>query len=399
MKVLMLTPYLPYPPSAGGQIRSYNLIKHLSRRHEITLVCFTRETNTKDQIKHMEKFCKKVIAFKRGKAWTIANVLKTGFSPYPFLVMIYQEPSVKAQIRNEIETGNYNLIHAETFYVMPYLPKTEIPIALVEQTIMSRVFAHQVAAESKWWLKPVLWIDVAKIAFWEKHYWKKADILAAVSEEDAAIIKRVVPEKKVSVIPNAVGDDFDRVPKRLHYNRTIFYMGNYKWMQNWEAAKILARKVFPLVLRKLKDVRLNIVGQFLTASLRRLSGKRTKVIELKDTDRKAVVTTYQRSGLLVAPIYGPSGTRLKILAAMSSMTPVVTTPIGAEGLGIKDGESMMIADSPEEIAEKTVKILSNKALYEKIATNAKRLVDNRFSYEAISRKLEAMYEEIINSRS
>ena len=89
MKILMLTPYLPYPPSAGGQIRSYNLIKHLSKHHEITLVCFTRGTNTSEQVTHMEKYCKKVIVFKRGKAWTIPNILRTGFSPYPFLVSIY----------------------------------------------------------------------------------------------------------------------------------------------------------------------------------------------------------------------------------------------------------------------------------------------------------------------
>lgn len=395
----MLTPYLPYPPSAGGQIRSYNLIKYLSQKHDITLACFTRETNTPEQIAQMEKYCRKLIIFKRGKAWTLPNILRTGFSPYPFLVMIYYTPEIRPRLKDEIAGGNYDLIHAETSYVMPYLPSTSVPTVLVEQTIMSRVFAHQVQADHRWWLKPLLWIDVAKIGYWEKYFWKKADRLAAVSQEDADIIKKAVPAKEVAVIPNGVGDDFDRAPKRLHYNKTIFYMGNYKWMQNWEAAEILALQVFPQIRSRLPGVKLNIVGQFPTPKLKALAGQGIAILELPDSDRRGVVATYQKSGLLIAPIYGPSGTRLKILAAMASMTPVVTTPIGAEGLGIRDGESMMIGETSAELAQKAIQILTDKSLYEKIARNAKQIADTGFSWKPISSKLESVYEETLHHHS
>ena len=398
MRILMLTPYLPYPPSAGGQIRSYNLIKHLSRHHQITLACFTRETNTTDQIRHMEKFCNKVLVFKRGKAWTIPNILRTGFSPYPFLIMIYYRPQVKAALKAEIDSGQYDLIHAETFYVMPYLPVHSVPTVLVEQTIMSRVFWHEVQAETPWLLKPLYAIDVAKIAYWEKYFWRVADKLAAVSEEDAAIIKKAVPQKVVSVIPNGVGDDFDKAPKKLHYNQTIFYIGNYKWMQNWEAAMILATKVFPLIIRQIPEVKLNIIGQFPTPALKKLANKYIRISELKDSDRQGVVAAYQKSGLLIAPIYGPSGTGLKILAAMASMTPVVTTPIGAEGLGIRDGVSMMIGQSPEQMAQKAIEILKDKQLYENIAQNAKQIADSGFRWEPISKKLETLYQSLIDEQ-
>ena len=212
MKILMLTPYLPYPPSTGGHVRSYNLIKRLARHHEITLVCFTRDHNTPDQVSHMEKYCKKVLVFERGKAWTIPNVFRTGFSLYPFLVMIYYTPEIRAKLAEEVRTGNYDLIHAETFYVLPYLPPTSLPTVLVEQTIMSRVFKHYVDTESLWFLRPLLLIDVAKINFWEKYYWKKSNRLIAVSEEDAVIMKRMVKDLKVEVVPNGVGEAFANTP-------------------------------------------------------------------------------------------------------------------------------------------------------------------------------------------
>jgi glycosyltransferase involved in cell wall biosynthesis len=398
MKILMLTPYLPYPPSAGGQVRSYNLIKHLSKRHDITLACFTRETNTIQQISHMEKFCRKVLVFRRGKAWTIPNIFRTGFSSYPFLVMIYFAPEIRAKLEKEIYDGNYDLIHAETFYVMPYLPKTDVPTVLVEQTIMSRVFAHQVETESKWWLRPLLWIDIAKIAYWERHFWKKTNRLVAVSNEDAAIIRDAVPNKEVAVIPNGVGEDFSKQSKRLHYNHILLYMGNYKWIQNWESAEILAIKVFPLIKKEISDAKLMIAGQFPTAKLKSLASRDIQIVELSENDTQGVVDCYNKAGLLVAPIYGPGGTRLKTLASMASMVPVVTTPIGAEGYGAVDGKSILIGNTPEDIARKSIKVLKDKNLYTRIAKNARVLVDTKFSWEPIAKDLEKIYKEIVYAK-
>ncbi|MDP1743603.1 MAG: glycosyltransferase [Candidatus Amesbacteria bacterium] len=391
----MLTPYLPYPPSIGGQLRSYHLIKRLSKNHEITLVCFTRDYNSAEQINHMKQYCKDVIIFQRDKTWTLPNILRTGFSWYPFLVMIYYSPEIKDKLQEIIDNGNFDLIHAETFYVLPFLPKTELPTVLVEQTIMSRVFRHYVDHEAKWWLWPFLLIDVAKISYWEKYYWQRADSLIAVSDEDAAIMKQRTFRTDVKVVPNGVGEDFDLIKPILHYNHKILYQGNYKWMQNWEAAHILATKTFPIIKKAIPDAQLIINGQFPTHDLKKLASRDILIQEHADADSNAVVKAYSGAGILVAPIYGPGGTRLKILAAMKSMLPVVTTPLGAEGYGAVDGESIVVGKTPEDIAHKTINVLKDKKLYTKIAKSARIIADKHFSWDPIAKKLESIYEEII----
>jgi polysaccharide biosynthesis protein PslH len=394
MKILMLTPYLPYPPSDGGQVRSYALIKRLSKKHEITLVCFTRSHNTDQQVKHMQQFCKKVLVFERGKAWTLQNIIRTGFSLYPFLISIYHSPQIRPALEKEISEGHYDLIHAETFYVMPFLPKVKLPKVLVEQTIMSRVFGHYLKTEKRWWFKPLLLIDIAKISYWEKYYWRQADKLVAVSKEDAQIMKRMVPSLQAEVVPNGIGEDFENVPEQTHFNKTILYMGNYKWIQNWEAVQILATQVFPLIKKQLPDAKLSIAGQFITDQVRSLKAPDISIVELQDSDNKGVATAYKQSGLLVAPIWGPGGTRLKILAAMASMIPVVTTPIGAEGYGAIDGQSILVGSTPEEMAQKAVHVLTNRDYYQKIAHNAKKLVESNFTWGPITQHLESIYREI-----
>lgn len=392
----MLTPYLPYPPSIGGQLRSYHLIKRLSKRHEITLVCFTRDYNSPEQIEHMKKYCKEVIVFQRGKTWTLPNILRTGFSLYPFLINIYFSPEIKTRLEEIIQEGNFDLIHAETFYVLPFLPKTNLPTVLVEQTIMSRVFRHYVDHEAKWWLRPLLLIDVAKISFWERYYWQRADSLVAVSDEDAALMKAKTSGVDVKVVPNGVGEDFNALKPILHYNHKILYQGNYKWMQNWEAAHILATKTFPIIKKGIPDAQLIINGQFPTPDLKKLASDDILIQEHEDTDSEAVVRAYSQAGILVAPIYGPGGTRLKILAAMKSMIPVITTPLGAEGYGAVDGESIVVGKTPEDIAQKAIKVLKDKKLYTKIAKAARKIVDDHFSWDPIAIKLEKIYEETIH---
>ena len=124
----MLTPYLPFPTNSGGQIRSNNLIKHLSKQHEITLCSLIKNNEDKKFIDKLKPYCKNIYVFKRPeKPFTISNILKTGFSFDPLLVIRNFSPSEKKALPKIIEEGDFDIIHAETFYVYPHIPKTKIP--------------------------------------------------------------------------------------------------------------------------------------------------------------------------------------------------------------------------------------------------------------------------------
>lgn len=392
MRILMLTPYLPYPTNSGGQIRSNNLIKHLSKKHQITLCSLIKNDEDRKYVEKLKPFCKEVYVFKRPqKPWTISSILKTGFSLFPFLVIRNFSPSEQKALPKIIKDGNFDLIHAETFYVSPHIPPTDIPIVLVDQTIESQVYEHYVKNYKIVPLRLLLYLDVLKIKYWESHYWKKATRVIAVSERDAKVMKEIVPGLKVDVIPNGVGDDLvEDVP--LHYNRTVLFMGNYAWLQNAEAAKILANEVFPKILAELPDAKLVIAGQF-TEKIKYLETKKIKVMDFPIDDIKSVQKYFRESGVLVTPLYGPGGTRLKILGAMAAKLPVVTTKVGITGIDATDKENVLEGDTPEELAALSVKILKDKELYKKISTNARRFVEKNYFYEAIAQKLDKVYQE------
>ena len=380
----MLTPYLPYPPSSGGQIRSYNLIKQLSKKHEITLYSLIKADGERQYVSELQKYCKKVKIFKRPqKPWTPTNIIRTAISLYPFLVIRNYSPEEKADITKTLANENFDLIHAETFYVSPHIPKTNIPMVLVDQTIEYQVYQHYVETFRWFFLKPILWIDVLKIKYWEKYFWKKAKKVIAVSESDAKKMRQLVPGLSVSVIPNGVGED----------DPILLFLGNFFWLQNIEAARILAKQVFPIIKNKVSDAKLIIVGQY-TDKIADLKSPDIKLINLGLNDIDGVKKAYQTSGILVAPLYGPGGTRLKILGAMAAKLPVVTTNVGIEGTEALNGKHVLYGENPEILANLAVELLLDKEKYYKIAINARKLVEEKYSYSSIADKMDNIYREV-----
>ena len=277
MKILMLTPYLPYPLYSGGQIRSYNLLKNLAQKHTITLFSFIRSDKEKRFLTNLKPFCQKVVIFKRRQAWDPRNLLLALFTPYPFLVSIYLSRSFRRAITEELASGNYDLIHAETFYIMPNLPQTKIPTLLVEQTIEYLVYQQFVRDFKLWLLKPLLYFDVGKINLWEKYFWRRASRLAAMSDSDKQIMSEQVLDKKVDVVANGVDADFfSRVNPKS--DKTVLFIGNFKWLPNRDAAQFLVKEIWPKIAAKMPGAQLLIVGRNPTREILSLaqSGIRVK---------------------------------------------------------------------------------------------------------------------------
>lgn len=398
----MLTPYLPFPDSSGGQIRSYNLIKYLSKKHRITLFSLIKDDSEKKFVHELEKYCEKVEVFKRSKSpWTLRNILLTGFGPYPFLVIRNLSPKEKQAIKNEIQKNKYDLIHAETFYVMPHIPDTNIPILLVEQTIEYLVYKHYVEG-IKNPLKWLLSIDVAKLRFWETSFWKKADGVVAVSGADKEEMLKLVPDLEVGLVPNGVNLNFFKIKTNWNaIDQRILFVANFKWLQNVEAAELLLNEVFPLIIKENPSAKVWIVGQHIPDEIKKRKSKNILVDNLKEDNQEGIRNAYHLASVFVSPLKGPGGTRLKHFAAMAAKLPLITTSVGAEGLGAKDGENIIIKDDPKDIAQSVIDILNDSAKAQKIAENARKLVEEKYSWYKMSQYLDQIYEQTrtINSNS
>ncbi|HEX8965798.1 MAG TPA: glycosyltransferase family 4 protein [Patescibacteria group bacterium] len=389
MKILVVSSFLPYPLDSGGHVRLYNIIKQLSSKHNITLVCEMRSHQSDEDITEIKKLCETVVTVKRKKQWSIENIAKTATSAFPFLLVGHTLPEMKQEIVNQLNNTRFDVIHVETMYVFQNLPKTYLPTVLVEHNIEYMVY-EKFAQKAPIYLRPFLMADILKIKKWEEMFWKKATKLVAVSEEEKNLMQRT----DAVVVPNGVDiKSFPFKKKKAKKTKTILFMGNFKWIQNVNTAEYIVKEIWPLI--KTENVTLWIVGKHIPQNLKSFASKNIIF------DENAPVETwkiYQKADILLSPIFVGGGTSYKILEAMASGVPVVTTELGIKGLKAKDNEHALIGENANQLASHVDTILSNNELYTTLTENAREFIEKNYTWESITKTLEKVYQDAVNNK-
>jgi len=396
MKVLLISSFLPFPLYSGGHIRLFNLIKNLSAEHEITLICEKRDYQTSEDIKEVEKICKKVITVERKKQWSTTNILKAGFSTNPFLVVGHTSDDFKLAIRDELVREKYDLIHVETFYVYQNLPKVSIPVVLVEHNIEYLVY-ERYAKIANPILKPIFYLDVLKLKKIEQKAWGKVDKLVAVSSIERKIMKRI----DVDIVPNGVNTESfkERSYQDIPLEKRVLFIGDFRWLQNKDSLEFILKDIWPKVLQKIDemgkniDLKLWVVGKNIPQNLKETYKNQTTIFD--ETNKDETPQIFRKAYMLLAPLRVAGGTSYKILEAMASGVAVVTTNLGIEGLEAKNGTQVLSSENPEEIANLVCNLLVDHSLFRKITLNARKLVEEKYDWKKIADKLSQVYMSAI----
>lgn len=406
MKILMVSSYLPHPLTSGGHIRLFNLIKKLAGKHEITLICEIRSNQFQEDIDAVKKYCKEVITVPRKKQWSMGNILRAGFSLNSFLVSGHTNKQLKKSIFQALTNESYDLIHVETFYVSNNIPDTSVPIVLVEHNIEYLVY-KRFADLAPFFIRPLLYIDVHKLKINEEKAWSRAQKLIAVSEEE----KQIMRKPDVVVIPNGVDLEAFNFKKSLdkkyhsaarHLNlpqKEILFIGDFKWIQNRDSVSWILKDIWPFLLRALEEevkINLTIVGKNIPVGIKKLN-----IFDSVRFDENASQKTYEifkSADILLAPIRVGGGTSYKILEAMASGVPVVTTSRGVTGLDVVSDKHICVADDVQGIVDKAARLLRDSEEHKKIALNARKLIEEKYSWDVIIKKLDEVYTYLVNSK-
>ena len=397
----MISSYLPYPLFSGGQVRLYNLIKELSARHEITLICEKRHHQTAADITEVKKICKEVITVERKKQWSVSNVFKAGFSSNSFLVTGHTTADFTKKIQQTLADNTFDVIHIETYYVAENLPETSIPVVLAEHNIEYQVY-EKFMNRAPLVLKPLLKLDIRKIRKEEEKLWKKVAAVVAVSREDQKVIKQSGVDS--FLVSNGVNTDqfgFKNLQKAIDQKeKRILFLGDFKWIQNRDSVTFIIKEIWPFIKElgsknKELSIKLWIVGRSIPDSIRSLTSDPTVLFD-EQSSNLPTEKIFQEASILLAPIRIGGGTSYKILESMSSGTPVVTMQMSADALSAKDGQDIMVGNSAKELAEKSLQLLQNENLYQKISQNGRALVEQNYTWKEIGKKLEGVYEKVVS---
>ncbi len=378
-RVLVVSPYLPYPLSHGGAVRIYNLCRALADRIDFVLVCFREKWDVPEYSKLLE-------VFRDVRVVDIDEPARRDRS-LPEQVRLTRSASMHAVIAELCASHSIDIVQVEYTHMAEFGGAAgSTPTILVEHDLTFSLY-RQLAAQhgtAAAWAEYERWLQFEKAAFGRyRAVW-------VMSEDDRdRALESGSPAAATFVIPNGVDTGRYGCPGTLDGPAEIFYVGSFRHLPNILGFEKLRMEVMPGVWQRFPEVRLRVVaGPEPSRYWRELTGQEYAA----DFDPRIEIHSfvadlrplYARASVVVVPLLVSAGTNIKVLEAMACRKAVVTTPVGCYGLGLVDGFDALIRQDFSEFAAAIVSLLDNAALREAIAAKARRTVEDRFDWQAVA---------------
>jgi polysaccharide biosynthesis protein PslH len=404
MKILIVSPWYPWPPFDGGRIRLLETLRYLSRHHQVTLLATVMSAEEANDGGLLGKICEHVeTSVLSPRAWPVARRLAKGLlGRMPVVQNFYHDARLAERLRRLTSRRDYDVIQIEFSYAASYLravdarcgAKTVLSMHNVESLRFGREVNLCVRLDRRF---AAAW-DRAFHGRWEEQAIRTFDGIVSVSEPERAWVLERVPDAMVELIPNGVDTEHFRpqAPPGPGAPPRIVFTGAMHYPPNIDAVLWFGEQIWPLLRRPFPDLCFEIVGRDPDPRVVALGRRPGVVVTGQVADVRPHIA---RSRCVVVPLRSGGGTRLKILEAMAMARPVVSTGLGAEGLTITPGRNILIADDAEGFAAHVLDLLASAECALLLGQASRHLVETRYRWSQCLEGLDRLYQRLLDRRA
>ena len=373
-RVMVASPYLPFPLSHGGAVRMYNLMRRAAVEFDLLLVAFTEHAAPPPP--EVLDLCAEVVLVRRLGSHALP------FTGRPEVVEEFASPSFRAALQQTVRKWRPGVAQLEFTQLAQYAPDcAPARTILVEHDVTFDLYQQLLRLETRWELR-------RELELWRKFEtaaWGTVDRVVTMSERD----RRIVAPTPAVTLANGVDLDRFRPAADAPDPRRILFIGSFAHRPNVMAVEFFLNHVWPL----LHDATLHIIAGARHQQYAVVADLAQPGITL-DGFVADVRPAYQRAALVVAPLVASAGTNIKVLEAMAMGKAVVSTPAGVNGLDLTPGEDFVLVHTAQEMAAAIEKLLAAPADRARIEAAARARVERDYSWDTIARAQSALYREL-----
>ena len=419
MKLLILTPQLPYPPHQGTTIRNFNIIKHLAPRHDITLLSF----GTPEELANAEPLralCRRIEIAPYPTRSMVQRAFTTFFSSQPDMALRLQSAAMHQKAATILRDETFDIVQVEGIEMARYVGGSKLetakrPVGIgnwklifddhnAEYVLQRTAFESDARHINRWHAALYSWIQWQKLTRYERAICRRANHIIAASDTDARAISNLQSptsnfQLPVSVIPNGVDTDHfvpsDEVCAKPLAEFSMVYAGKMDFRPNVDAMLWFCDEILPRIRAAIPQAHIVIVGQKPAPRIRALGEQKGVEVTGWVPDTRPYVAD---AAVYVVPLRMGSGTRLKVLEAMAMGKAIVSTSRGVEGIEFVPGREALIADTPEEFARTVIALFRDPDRRRELGRAARLLVESKYDWRAIVPRFEQVYAAVNGDR-
>jgi glycosyltransferase involved in cell wall biosynthesis len=399
VRTLFVSPRQCWPVLSGAKLREFHFARALGQRGPLTYLYFSDPGQAPLTTRELP-FCDRVVAVPKPEAYGALQLVQGLLTRWPLPILNYSSPAMEAAVRRLTSEQAYDLVHFDSIHMIRYgaaLPGKRIVYNWhnIESEAMQRYSQTVTSAPRRWYAQRT----AAKIARLEQEILHTGFGHIVCSERERIQLLQLQPEARIGVVDNGVDVDyfqgaFEMQPPaavNAQAGPRLVFVGTMDYYPNVEAATSFTRNIWPRLRERQPELRLWIVGAKPTPAVQALGGRDGITVTGTVDD----VRPYYGGALAaIVPLRTGGGTRLKILEAMAAGVPVISTPIGAEGLEVTPGRDILMAD-PDDAAMWSAHVdalATALARREALCASALELMRSRYDWTQLGRQLGDFYE-------
>lgn len=404
MNLLWLKGDLLHPVDKGGKIRTYNMLKEMKRDHHITYIGLDDGTAPVDARERAQEYCHEFVAVPhrtRAKFTPgfYAELALNLASRVPYAVKKYDSLALRQAVAERVDNIRPDLLVCDFLAPSVNVPD-RLPCAsvLFQHNVEAMIWKRHTETQKNPLKRAYLRDQWVKFQAFERAACLRFDHVVAVSREDSEIMQREYGVTAISDIPTGVDTNyFKPAPGVEQEPHNLVFTGSMDWLPNEDAIRYFTEQVMPRIKQSVPGVTLTVVGRNPYASLLELARRDPSI---RVTGRVEDVRPYmERAAVYIVPLRIGGGTRLKIYEAMAMQKAIVSTTIGAEGLPIKNGSEILLADSPDDFASAVVRLLGDRSLACEIGARAAATVREKFGWDRVAERFMRICERTLKAAS
>jgi len=397
VRVLFFSPYPPYPPTFGGTVRIWNLMRQAARRHEVYSLCYVSPFDPVADRTPLLDLVQAHVEVPRPhperKRWNQARSL---LSRRSYQHLAHRTRAMQAALERMVAEHDIDVVVVEfsqmACFDMPAGPAVVLDEHNVEWDLLQR--EYRAAGPSL--RKLYQWSEYRKFEREERAALAAADVATVTSVRDQQLILATDPQlaTPVEVVENGVDIDEFRPSALTGQPDTLVFTGTMHYHPNTQAARWFVEAILPSIQAQAPGARFIGAGGRVPPELAALAGPSVHFTGFVDDMRE----WFHRAAVLVVPLLVGGGTRFKVVEALAMGKPVVSTRLGAEGIPVEHGKHLLLADTPDEFAAATVELLRDKRRADVLAAEGRRFVERHFAWHVIGERLEQALQAAVTRR-